>query len=131
MSNPNGKKGAAFESQVVRYLQGTLGRSIERRVKHGIHDMGDVSGIYIDGKPCVLELKNHKKMELPEWLQEAETERGNADAEYGIVVHKRRGCGEKTTGENYVTMTLETLAAIIAKGHENLMDGHSAEGGTR
>lgn len=120
MSNPNGQKGAAFESQVVRYLQTVLGSAIERRVKHGIHDMGDVSGIFIDGKPCVLELKNHKKMELSKWIGEAETEKGNADAEYAIVVHKRRGCGEKKTSENYVTMTLETFAAIIAKGHENL-----------
>jgi hypothetical protein len=59
-------------------------------------------------------------MELPKWLKEAETERGNADAEFGVVVHKRKGVGEKTFGDTYVTMTLETLAAMIAGSHELL-----------
>ena len=119
------EKGAKFETMVVRYLQRVLGPAIERRVKHGTKDQGDVSGVYIDGMPVVLELKNRRKMELAEWIGEAETERGNADAEYGVVVHKRRGCGEAHVGDNYVTMTLETFAAIVAHGHEYLgIDGN-------
>ena len=46
---------------------------------------------------------------------------GVNDAEFAIVVHKRRGCGEKSFGGNYATMTLETLAAIIA-GARGLLD---------
>ena len=76
----------------------------------------------IRGKRTVVECKNHKRMELAAWIDEAETERGNDDAEFGIVVHKRRGCGKAKFGGNYATMTLETLAAIIAGGKE-LLDG--------
>jgi hypothetical protein len=59
-------------------------------------------------------------MELPKWLKEAEVERGNADAEFSLVVHKRKGVGEKSFGDTYVTMTLETLAAMIAGKHDLL-----------
>ena len=71
---------------------------------------------------CVRECKCCKRMELAGWLQEAETERGNDDAEYGIVIHKRKGCGEKSLGRSYATMELDTLLAIIAGGSENLED---------
>ena len=41
-------------------------------------------------------------------------------AEFGLVVHKRKGTGEKSFGDTYVTMTLETLAAMIAGSHNLL-----------
>ena len=112
------QKGTSFESQVAAYMAARFGPGIERRARHGANDMGDISGVAIRGKPCVVECKNHKSMRLPEWLDEAETERGNADAEYGVVVHHRKGKGAKSTGESYVTMTLETFCDIIAGGRE-------------
>ena len=115
------KKGAEFEQQVADYLAAVLGdRRIERRVKNGRNDRGDISGVFIRKLPAVIECKNHKRMDLPTWLEEVEIERGNDDAEFAIVVHKRKGCGEKKFGENYTTMTLETLAAIIAGAHDCL-----------
>lgn len=117
------KKGAAFESQIAGYMARRLhdGR-IERRVKNGIHDRGDIAGVRIRGRRTVIECKCCKRMELAGWLQEAEAERGNDDAEYGIVIHKRKGCGEKSLGRSYATMELDTLLAIIAGGRENLDD---------
>lgn len=106
-------KGTRYESEVVAYMAGRLGPTIERRAKHGTKDRGDVAGLFIHGKPCVVEVKNRKRMELPQWLAEAEVERGNADAEYGVVVHHRAGRGAKTTGESYVTMDLATFCDII------------------
>lgn len=76
--------------------------------------------MFFRGLPVVVECKNCARMELPKWLQEAETERCNADADFGVVVHKRKGIGEKTFGDTYVTMTLETLAAMIAGSHDLL-----------
>ncbi len=52
--------------------------------------------------PVVVECKNCAQMELPKWLKEAEVERGNADAEFGVVVHKHKGVGEKSFGDTYV-----------------------------
>lgn len=113
------QKGATFEQQTADYLAAALGDDrIERRVKHGTNDRGDIAGLRIHGKRVVVECKNHKRMELAEWVDEAETERGNDDANYGIVVHKRRGCGKAKFGGNYVTMTLETFAAIAAGGRD-------------
>lgn len=115
------RKGAGFEQCTADYFADVLGDDrIERRVKHGTNDRGDIAGLRIRGKRAVIECKNQQRMKLAEWVDEAETERCNDDAEYGIVVHKRRGCGKAKFGCNYVTMTLETLAAIIAGGRELL-----------
>lgn len=117
------KKGSAFEQQVVDYLRSALGdKRIERRVCNGVNDRGDVSGVILRKKTVVLECKNHQRMELARWLEEAEVERGNADAEFAFVVHKRRGCGERNMGATYVTCTLETLCAVIAGAHDLLED---------
>ena len=113
------QKGATFEQDTSDYLAAALGDDrIERRVKHGTNDRGDIAGLRIHGKRVVVECKNHKRMELAEWVDEAEIERGNDDADYGIVIHKRRGCGKAKFGGNYVTMTLETFAAIAAGGRD-------------
>ena len=116
------RKGSAFEQQTVDYLARVLeDRRIERRTMGGTNDRGDVSGVFIRGRRAIIECKNCKRMELAQWLDEAEEERANDDAEFAIVVHKRRGCGEKSFGGNYATMSLETLAAIIA-GARGLLD---------
>lgn len=114
------QKGTAFERQVAEYLSARLGTGIERRTTAGVHDRGDIAGVFFRGLPVVVECKNCSRMELPKWLKEAEIERGNADAEFGVVVHKRKGVGEKSFGDTYVTMTLETLTAFIAGSHELL-----------
>ena len=115
------RKGTSFEVQVVDYLRWALGDDrIERRALSGANDRGDVSGVYLRGKRVVLECKNKQRMELSEWVDEAEDERRNDGAEFAFVVHKRRGRGEAKMGETYVTCTLETLAAVIVGGRELL-----------
>lgn len=116
------QKGAGFEQDTTDYLARVLcDERIERRVKHGSNDRGDVAGVYIRGMRTVIECKCCKRMELSKWVDEAEEERLNDDADIGLVVHKRKGYGAKKFGGNYVTMTLETLAAIIA-GYKELLN---------
>ena len=111
------RKGAGFEQDVVDYVSKRLGeKGIERRVKNGANDRGDIAGFLIRGLRAVIECKCCKRMELSEWLKEAEIERGNDDAEFGIVIHKRRGCGKKNFGRNFVTMELDTFLAIVVGG---------------
>ena len=115
------KKGTDFESKVVAYMARVLGDSrIERRAMSGTNDRGDVSGVMLRGKRCVVECKNARRMELSAWVDEAEDERGNDGAEFAFVVHHRKGCGEANMGRQYVTCTLETLCAVIAGAHELL-----------
>ena len=111
-------KGTAFERQVVEYLKMALGPAIERRALSGTNDRGDVSGVYFMGEPFVLECKNCSRMQLAEWLGELDSEMCNEGTLFGAVVHKRRGCGEASFGETYVTMPLHVLVRMISLGVE-------------
>ena len=109
------EKGTAFETQVVRYLRAMLPTmDIDRAPMKGANDEGDVKGLTIRGLKCVVECKNRRKVELSEWMDEAEAERANADAEFAFVAFKRRGYGDTRIGGTYVLTTLENLAAIAA-----------------
>lgn len=119
MANRNKRKGSAFEGQVARYLAQALDDDgIERRTLGGVNDRGDIAGVRINGKRAVIECKAEKALRVAEYLREAETERKNDGAEFGIVVSKRRGIGEARTGEQLVLMTLDTFARI-AKGFKD------------
>ena len=106
-------KGTAFESLIVDELQHQLGDAICRRTTTGAKDRGDIHGLYIRGMRVVAECKNHATMKLAEWVDEAETERGNDDAHIGLVIHKRRGKGKAL--DQYVTMSVRDLLTIIAE----------------
>lgn len=116
------RKGARWEQDFADYNSRRTGADLERRVKNGKNDRGDISGMYIHGKRVVVECKNCKKFEPSKWLKEAEIERGNDDAEYAIVAVKLRGCGEKNMGKNAILMYNDTFLAITAGGYENLED---------
>lgn len=107
-------KGTAFEQAIVDYLNESLDTDTFHRLSlRGTQDEGDVWGLFAHGKRIVLEAKNHRRMALAEWLDEAENERGNADALAAVVVHKRKGCGEKSFGRTYCTLSLDDLLALI------------------
>ena len=98
MSNPNGRKGAQFETDVMRWLR-NAGALCERLVKAGKHDEGDLVAI-IAGKQYILELKNRKTISLPEFWREAEVEaenyakaRGLSEVPLHYIILKRRNAG--------------------------------------
>lgn len=107
------KKGPLFEKQVVVYLQRAFGGSIERRVMGGANDRGDVAGLYWQGRPFILEVKNRNRVELAAWMGELEAECGNADTDMGAVVFHRKGRGAGSMGDQYVLMDLRTLARLL------------------
>jgi len=108
------KKGPLFEKQVVVYLQRAFdSASIERRVMGGANDRGDVAGLYWQGKPFVLEVKNRNRVELAAWMGELDAECGNADTDMGAVVFHRKGRGAGSMGDQYVLMDLRTLARLL------------------
>ncbi|MFV0432831.1 MAG: hypothetical protein ACK5LO_02440 [Leucobacter sp.] len=85
---------------------------IERRRQAGAKDRGDIAGLRTPfGGRIVAEVKNAAKLALGAWLREAEIERGNDDAEVGVVIHKRHG---KAAAEHQiVSMTLRDFAVLI------------------
>lgn len=103
----NKAKGTAFETLIVRYLAEHGFPHAERRALAGTHDLGDITGT----PGIVWECKNHKTLSFSEWLEEAEREKTNAGADYGIVVAKRRGKGD--AADQYAVMRLEDLVALL------------------
>lgn len=106
------QKGSAFERLVADYLAEQMNDDrIDRAPLAGTKDKGDIAGVRSPFGRVVLELKNHNRQELAVWVDEAEIERGNADALVGAVVHKRRGKGQ--AGDQYVTLTLDGLVKLL------------------
>ncbi|MGN7978233.1 hypothetical protein ACTJJ4_11730 [Microbacterium sp. 22195] len=109
------KAGADFERRQADWLAHRLNDDrIDRRVKTGAKDRGDIGGVRVPGGRVVIECKNTATMSLPAWLREAEVERGNDDAVIGVVMHKKRGTTDPA--EQYVTMSAEMFARLIELG---------------
>lgn len=118
------QKGTSFETAVLRYLRHVLDdteNTIRREAQHGKHDLGDIAGLRIHGQPAALEAKNYKTYSgyLKQWMREARTEAGNADAPYWFVVFHQRGVGLdslQSLGRQPVVTDLRTLALIAGHG---------------
>lgn len=102
--------GARFERLIADALAKHVDDRIDRRVKTGAKDRGDIAGWRFAGLRIVAECKDVTATNLGGWIREAETERLNDDAHVGLVIHKRRGHGDPL--DQYVTTTLRDLIAL-------------------
>lgn len=105
------KAGAAFERAVADVLAEHVDDRIDRRVKRGQNDRGDIGGLRHMGGRVIVEVKDCARLDLAGWVTEADTERGNDDALAGVVCHKRKGKGDPL--DSYVTMTLRDFVALL------------------
>lgn len=114
------KAGSSFERLIADYLAEALEDDrIDRRVKTGTKDRGDIAGVRtIRGGRVVIECKNVSRDNLPQWIREADVERGNDDAAVGVVAHKRHGVS--AAGDQYVSMTLDTFISLLQGGLPDL-----------
>ena len=112
------KAGSSFERSTADYLAAVVDDRIDRRVKNGSKDRGDIGGIRHMGGRVVLECKNAARINLAGWATEAEIERGNDDALMGAIVHKRHGKGDPA--EQWVTMTLADFAALLTGNRDHI-----------
>ena len=114
--------GTRFERLIADHLNDRLyGLNVDRQVKTGARDGGDIAGIHLAGKRVAVECKNVTRMDLPKWTQEAHTEAGNIGAAVGVVVHKRHGNGRPE--DQWVTMTVTDLVTIINLFNERDTNG--------
>lgn len=100
-------KGTAWESACALFLDERLPVSIERRTMAGANDRGDLAGV----PDAIFECKNHRALELGEWMTEAEREADRDGGSLPIVLHKRRGKGNP--GESFATMPIWALAELL------------------
>lgn len=103
--------GARFERMTADYLAEHVDDRIDRRVKTGARDKGDVGGLRHMGQRVTVECKDTSRITLGTWANEVDIERGNDDAGVGLIVHKRHGHGQP--GDQWVTMTLRDLVALL------------------
>lgn len=118
MANPNGRKGTSWESEIVRELKAHGWPYAERRRLSGKYDRGDIAGL----PGVVIEAKSARKYELSEWLDEANAERDNDNADLGVVWFKRRGKAHAADG--FVLMDGHTaLMLLTAAGYGGIARG--------
>lgn len=129
--------GTRFERSIADYLASTVDDRIDRRVKTGAKDRGDIAGIRLSpalgGGRVVAECKNTTRIALGTWAAETEAERGNDDAAAGLIVHKRHGVADP--GQQWVTCTVNDLVALLTgqrpeyREHPQMFNRNAAEEG--
>jgi hypothetical protein len=108
VSNPRKAKGSSAERDVVNWLKKWFPYA-ERRIAGAHLDKGDIAGV----NGVVIEVKNHRKLDLSAWVKELEVEIQNDKAWTGVVIHKRTGKGD--VGEWYATMPAKLWIELINK----------------
>ena len=116
MSSANKRKGAKFETDVLKWLRENE-LTAERLSKAGAKDEGDVVVFGHKNLPHILELKNRQKIDLPAFWEEAQVEavnyakaRGIGEVPPAFVIVKRRGLG---IGKSWVIQDLDQWAEGI------------------
>lgn len=103
------QRGTAWETTIVQYLR-MHGIQAERRALGGANDRGDIAGI----PGLVIEAKNAARLDLAGWVDEAEKERVNDNADIAVVWVKRRG--KTSAAHGYVVMDGLTLVHLLTSG---------------
>ena len=104
--------GARFERTIADHLAAKVDDRIDRRVKTGAKDRGDIGGLRHMGGRVVIECKDYGGvLKAGPWMNEAEIERGNDDALAGVVIAKRRGTSDPA--DQWVLMTVRELTALL------------------
>lgn len=105
--------GSKTERDVADYMREKLSEFIDRRVKTGAADRGDLVNVRtVTGERVVVEIKDYGGRLLPaEWIREAHIEAGNDDAAVGVVIAKKRGT--TNVGDYYVMGTVDDLIVLL------------------
>jgi Holliday junction resolvase len=107
MTSPQKAKGSAYEREVAVYLRDNGFPQADRRYGAGVqYDKGDLVGV----PDVTIECKNHAKIDLAQFIDEAIVEAGHARTKYGVAVIKRR---RHNVAQSYVVMTLEQFTLLL------------------
>ncbi|WP_294163803.1 hypothetical protein [uncultured Corynebacterium sp.] len=110
--------GARFERVIADHLAEVWDDRIDRRVKTGATDKGDIVNFRYQGDRVVIECKDYGgKIHAAQWVREAATEAENDNARAGLAVVKRRGVTDPD--KQYVLMELGQLLALLGGRHDD------------
>jgi len=110
------KAGSTFERIIANHFAAKVDDRIDRAVKRGTFDVGDIAGLRFHGHKIAVECKDTVKVELSKWAAEAEAERRNLGALSGVIIHKRYG--RTAPGQQWVTMTVDDFIALMNLSRE-------------
>lgn len=110
--------GARFERHIADYLRDNLDDRIDRTIRTGAKDRGDIANVRDShNRRITIECKDYGgRLQPPQWLREVETERHNDNAHAGIIIAKRKGT--TNPGHQYVLTDLDTLIALLTPPHD-------------
>lgn len=108
--------GTSFERAIADYLNREVDDRIDRRVKTGAKDRGDIAGVRAHGQRVVIECKEYGgRLEPVAWTREAHVEARNDDALVGVVAAKRRGTTDPA--RQWVVMEVADFVALLTGTH--------------
>jgi hypothetical protein len=112
--------GAKFERLIADGLATALEDTrIDRKVKSGAQDKGDIANVRLGEHRIVIECKDRGgQFYAAEWVAEAEAERTNDGALAGIVIAKRKGVTDPM--QQYVVATVGELVALLRGDRKHL-----------
>lgn len=112
--------GAKFERMIADGLAVALQDTrIDRKVKTGTKDKGDIANVRHGEHKLVIECKDRGgQFFAAEWVGEAEAERINDDALAGIVIAKRKGVTDPM--RQWCLMEVSELVALIRSDRKHM-----------
>lgn len=116
MANRPKQRGTAFETRVCRFLRAWSGdERIERRALHGTQDMGDLFGLRAYQMDGIVECKSYnsyptQQRMLQRFKEQTEEERGNADADFALLVVR---VPQRSVGDSDCYVTYRTLDLML------------------
>lgn len=114
MTNRPKAIGTAAETAVVRYLAAHGFPAAERRALHGATDLGDITGTpgivwEVKGGEAA---KDASDNQIADWMDEAQTEAGDAGATYGFLIVARR---RKNVRDWWAVIDVCDLAKLVRR----------------
>lgn len=105
--------GARFERVIADALKGHVSEFIDRKVRTGAKDQGDIANLRsAHALRVTVEVKDYGgRFEVGTWLKEAEDERQNAGDDLALVIAKRRGHGDPL--DQVAMMPVRDLIGLI------------------
>jgi hypothetical protein len=114
--------GSRFERDMADYLAEVLAdHRIDRKVKSGAKDKGDIANVMVHDQKLTVEAKNYGgQIKAAMWTAEAAVERVNDEGLAAIVIAKRKGTTDP--GKQWVLMEAGELVALITGNRDHIKE---------
>lgn len=120
MTNKSGRIGREAENGVAQYLGANGFPQAEPRVLYGINDRADIAGT----PGIVWQVKAGQQAydagddRIAQWLLDTQIQRANANADFGVLVLKRKGYSNMRAGKWFAYVDILTALELLGNDQE-------------